>query len=179
MNRIWFILVASLLLLSCNKQTPEKEVLPRTQKERVRWFEEARLGIMIHWSLCTPAAGRFYGEKVRNSEYAEWIRCHNKVQKADWDKMAKRMPISEKEIEDWVIATKEGGFKYLTFVTKHHDGVAFWNSKVSDYTYGNLSGTHFDVLKCLKEKCDKHGIVLCAYYSQWLDWGFMKWVMME
>ena len=46
---------------------------------------------MIHWSLCTPAAGRFYGEKVRNSEYAEWIRCHNKVQKADWDKMAKRM----------------------------------------------------------------------------------------
>ena len=33
MNRIWFILVASLLLLSCNKQTPEKEVLPRTQKE--------------------------------------------------------------------------------------------------------------------------------------------------
>ena len=51
MNRIWFILVASLLLLSCNKQTPEKEVLPRTQKERVRWFEEARLGIMIHWSL--------------------------------------------------------------------------------------------------------------------------------
>ena len=91
MNRIWFILVASLLLLSCNKQTPEKEVLPRTQKERVRWFEEARLGIMIHWSLCTPAAGRFYGEKVRNSEYAEWIRCHNKVQKADWDKMAKRM----------------------------------------------------------------------------------------
>ena len=62
MNRIWFILVASLLLLSCNKQTPEKEVLPRTQKERVRWFEEARLGIMIHWSLCTPAAGRgFWG----------------------------------------------------------------------------------------------------------------------
>ena len=46
MNRIWFILVASLLLLSCNKQTPEKEVLPRTQKERVRWFEEARLGII-------------------------------------------------------------------------------------------------------------------------------------
>lgn len=174
MNRIWFILVASLLLLSCSKQTPEKEVLPRTQKERVRWFEEARLGIMIHWSLCTPASGRFYGEKVRNSEYAEWIRCHNKVQKTDWDKMAKRMPISEKEIEDWVIATKEGGFKYLTFVAKHHDGVAFWNSKVSDYTYGNLSGTHFDVLKCLKEKCEKHGIILCAYYSQWLDWGDMN-----
>lgn len=66
---------------------------------------------------------------------------------------------------------QRGGFKYLTFVTKHHDGVAFWNSKVSDYTYANLSGTGFDVLKCLKEKCDKHGIILCAYYSHWLDWG--------
>ena len=129
MNRIWFILVASLLLLSCNKQTPEKEVLPRTQKERVRWFDEARLGIMIQWSLCTPAAGRFFGVKVRKSVYAELIRWLYKVQKADWDKMAKRMPISEKEIEDWVIATKEGGFKYLTFVTKHHDGVAFLDYK--------------------------------------------------
>lgn len=173
MNKFWLMLVASLLLAGCGKQTPEKvnEPLPRTQKERAKWFEEARLGIMIHWSLCTPASGRFYGEKVRNSQYAEWIRCHNKVQKADWDKMAKRMPITEKEVEDWVIATKEGGFKYLTFVTKHHDGVAFWNSKVSDYTYGKLSGTNFDVLKCLKEKCEKHGITLCAYYSHWLDWG--------
>lgn len=173
MSKSWLVLVAGLLFFSCGKRNPEKETepLPRTQKERVKWFEEARLGIMIHWSLCTPASGRFYGEKVRNSEYAEWIRCHNKVQKSDWDQMAKRMPISEKEIEDWVIATKEGGFKYLTFVTKHHDGVAFWNSKVSDYTYGKLSGTNFDVLKCLKEKCEKHGIVLCAYYSHWLDWG--------
>ena len=155
MSKSWLVLVAGLLFFSCGKRNPEKETepLPRTQKERVKWFEEARLGIMIHWSLCTPASGRFYGEKVRNSEYAEWIRCHNKVQKSDWDQMAKRMPISEKEIEDWVIATKEGGFKYLTFVTKHHDGVAFWNSKVSDYTYGKLSGTNFDVLKCLKEKC--------------------------
>jgi len=142
-----------------------------TQKERVKWFEDARLGTMIHWSLCTPAAGRFNGEILRNSYYAEWLRLHNKVQKIDWDKMAKRMPITEKEIEDWVITTKKGGFKYLTFVTKHHDGVAFWNSKVSDYTFGNLSGTNFDVLKCLKEKCDKHGIIMCAYYSHWLDWG--------
>ena len=97
MNKIWLAFVAGALSLSCGRQAPEKveTPLPRTQKERVKWFEEARLGVMIHWSLCTPASGRFYGEKVRNSEYAEWVRCHNKVQKADWDLMAKRMPISE------------------------------------------------------------------------------------
>lgn len=141
------------------------------EAERVKWFEDARLGMMIHWSLCSPAAGRFHGERLRNSYYAEWIRSHNRVQKADWDEMVKRMPITEKEVEDWVLAAKEGGFKYLTFVTKHHDGVAFWNSKVSDYTYGKLSGTNFDVLKCLKKYCDKYNIILCAYYSHWLDWG--------
>ena len=141
MNKIWLALVAGALFLGCGRQKTEEAAtpLPQTQKERVAWFEEARLGVMIHWSLCTPASGRFYGERVRNTEYAEWLRYRNKVQKADWDRMAKRMPISEKEIEDWVIAAKEGGFKYLTFVTKHHDGVAFWNSKVSDYTYGKLS----------------------------------------
>lgn len=173
MKKILSVLVACLLLLVNNAQGMESSagLAQQNQKERVKWFEDARLGIMIHWSLCTPASGRFYGEKVRNTEYAEWIRYRNKVQKSDWDKMAKRMPITEKEIEDWVVTAKEGGFKYITFVTKHHDGVAFWNSKVSDYTYGKLSGTNFDVLKCLKEKCDKHGIILCAYYSHWLDWG--------
>lgn len=142
-----------------------------TYNERIRWFEEARLGMMIHWSLCSPAAGRFHGECLRNSYYAEWMRHHNRVQKADWDEMAKRMPLTEKDVENWVLTAKDGGFKYLTFVTKHHDGVAFWNSKVSDYTYGKLSGTDFDVLKCLKKYCDKYGIILCAYYSHWLDWG--------
>ncbi len=171
MNKTLIVCLATLLFFSCNTKQPEAvQHIPQNHSERIKWFEEARLGIMIHWSLCTPAAGRFNGESVRNSQYAEWVRCHNKVQKADWDQMAKRMPITEQEIENWVIATKEGGFKYLTFVTKHHDGVAFWNSRVSDYTYGNLSGTNFDVLKCLKEKCDKHGIILCAYYSHWLDW---------
>lgn len=166
------ITLCAVLCFCMGSWAQQKEVRPaaRNYEERIKWFEEARLGVMIHWSLCTPAAGRFNGEKLRNSHYAEWLRCHNKVQKADWDKMARRMPITEEEIENWVIATKEGGFKYLTFVTKHHDGVAFWNSKVSDYTYGKLSGTGFDVLKCLKEKCDKHGIILCAYYSHWLDW---------
>lgn len=141
-----------------------------SQKERVQWFEEARLGAMIHWSLCTPAAGRFYGEGVRNSGYSEWLMAHNKVQTVDWIEMAKRMPITDAAIDDWVKTIKDGGFKYLTFVTKHHDGVAFWNSEVDDFTFGKLSGTNFDVLKCVKEKCEKYGIVLCAYYSQWLDW---------
>ena len=96
-----------------------------TQKERIQWFEEARMGIMIHWSLCTPAAGRFNGEPLRQTRQSEWIRYYNKVQKSDWDELAKRMPITEEAIDEWVRLTKEGGFKYLTFVSKHHDGVAF------------------------------------------------------
>lgn len=172
MNKIVNILFTVwLLLCPIISGSAVEKVAMMSQQDRVKWFEDTRLGTMIHWSLCTPAAGRFNGEVLRNSTYAEWLRLHNKVQRADWDQMAKRMPITEEAIEDWVVTTKRGGFKYLTFVTKHHDGVAFWNSKVSDYTYGNLSGTHFDVLKCLKEKCDKHGIILCAYYSHWLDWG--------
>ena len=77
MSKSWLVLVAGLLFFSCGKRNPEKETepLPRTQKERVKWFEEARLGIMIHWSLCTPASGRFYGEKVRMPNgYAAIIR---------------------------------------------------------------------------------------------------------
>lgn len=33
----------------------------------------------------------------------------------------------------WVDLAKQAGMHYITFTTKHHDGFAMYNSKISDY----------------------------------------------
>ena len=137
---------------------------------RTAWFEEARLGLFIHWSACSALEGRYCGEPVRQGWYGEWLRARNRVPRADWDKGIRQMQITPAKVDAWAEAAKQAGMKYVVFVAKHHDGLAFWPSKVSDYTYNRLSGVSFDVIGRLKEACDARGLKLCFYYSQWQDW---------
>ena len=75
----------------------------------------------------------------------------------------------EFDAEEWVLAFKSAGAKYITITSKHHDGFAMYDSAVSDYDIVDRTPYGKDVLKQLKEACDKHGLKLFFYYSR-LDW---------
>ncbi len=64
---------------------------------------------------------------------------------------------------------KAAGMKYITITSKHHDGFAMWDSKVSDYNIVKRTPYGKDVLKMLADECKKEGIKLFFYHSQ-LDW---------
>lgn len=137
---------------------------------RTGWFESARFGLFIHWNVCAALEGRYGGEPVRQSEYGEWLRARNRVPRADWDMAIKRMHITPEVVDGWAEAAKVAGMKYVTFVSKHHDGLAYWPSKISDYTLNKLAGVEFDVIGRLKQACDDRDLKLCIYYSHWHDW---------
>ena len=59
--------------------------------------------------------------------------------------------------------------KYITITSKHHDGFAMFDSKVSDYNIVSRTPYRKDVLKALADECRKQGLKLFFYYSQ-LDW---------
>ena len=59
--------------------------------------------------------------------------------------------------------------KYIAITSKHHDGFAMWDSKVSDYNIVKRTPYGKDVLKMLADECHKEGIKLFFYHSQ-LDW---------
>ena len=59
--------------------------------------------------------------------------------------------------------------KYITITSKHHDGFAMWDSKVSDYDIVERTPYGKDVLKLLADECRKQGVKLFFYHSQ-LDW---------
>ena len=139
--------------------------------ERVKWFTDARFGMFIHWGLYSAAEGIWKGERLRNgNNYAEWIRYRNRISREEYGSLAKRFNWNSINPEEWVLAAKKAGMKYIIITAKHHDGVAIWNSKVSDYNLSKLCGTNRDVIKELSVACRKHGIKLAFYYSHWLDW---------
>jgi alpha-L-fucosidase len=61
--------------------------------------------------------------------------------------------------------------KYIIITSKHHDGFALFDSKVTDWDVVDATSYGKDLLKPLAEACRKHGIVLGFYYSQAQDWN--------
>ena len=70
---------------------------------------------------------------------------------------------------EWVALAKAAGMKYITITSKHHDGFAMFDSKVSDYNIVARTPYKKDVLKALADECRKQGLKLFFYHSQ-LDW---------
>jgi len=71
--------------------------------------------------------------------------------------------------KEWVALAKAAGMKYITITSKHHDGFAMWDSKVSDWDIVDRTPYKKDVLKMLADECKKEGIKLFFYHSH-LDW---------
>src|SRR5690606_34221677 len=138
---------------------------------RTDWFEEARFGMFIHWGLYSAAEGIWKGENLRYlNNYAEWNRYRNRISKEEYGEWAQRFDWQQINPEEWVIQAKKAGMKYLIMTSKHHDGVAIWDTKVGNYSLPKLSGSNRDVIKELAEACRKHGMKLGFYYSHWIDW---------
>ena len=50
--------------------------------------------------------------------------------------------------------------KYITITSKHHDGFAMYDSKISNYDIVERTPYGKDVLKMLVDECRKQGIKL-------------------
>lgn len=144
---------------------------PSPSTVRTDWFEDARFGMFIHWGLYSGAEGLWKGEPLRYlNNYAEWIRYRNRISKEEYGDLAKRFVWDQINPEEWVIQAKKAGMKYIIITSKHHDGVALWDTKVGDYSLPKLSGTNRDVIKEIADACRKHNMKLGFYYSHWIDW---------
>ena len=133
----------------------------------VDWFKKAKYGLFIHFGLYSSFEGEYKG--VKSSNYAEWIQSYFRISNNEMKKVASEFNPKNLDVKEWVSFAVSNGFKYIVFTTKHHEGFAMFDSKVSDY---NIVNTPFnrDILKELAIECKEQGIKLGIYYSQDLDW---------
>lgn len=70
---------------------------------------------------------------------------------------------------------KDAGFKYVVFVTKHHDGFCMWPSKMTGYTIANTPFKR-DICREIADAAHKYGIKLGWSYStrDWTNLDYLK-----
>jgi alpha-L-fucosidase len=79
----------------------------------------------------------------------------------------------------WADLIKESGAKYSVITTKHHDGVAMYDTKQNDLSIVKASPAKRDMIKPFFEELRKRDIKCGAYFSL-IDWtnadypGFLK-----
>ncbi len=125
--------------------------------EARRWFQDARFGLFIHWGVYSTLGD------------GEWVMNNRRIPISDYEKLPSQFNPIEFDPAEWVALAKAAGMKYITITSKHHDGFAMFDSKVSDYDIVDRTPYKKDVLKMLADECHRQGIKLFFYYSQ-LDW---------
>jgi alpha-L-fucosidase len=131
---------------------------PAPENLRAReWFQDARFGLFIHWGVYSLLAD------------GEWVMNNRKIPAADYEKLPAFFNPIAYDPAEWVAMAKAAGMKYITITSKHHDGFAMFDSKVTDWDIVDRTPYKKDVLKMLADECHRQGIKLFFYHSQ-LDW---------
>lgn len=142
----------------------------KTRDERIQWWRDARFGMFIHWGVYSTLGGTWKGEPVQG--YAEHIQRRLKISCKDYrEEVATQFNPVNFNADEWVRMARDAGIGYLIITSKHHDGFAMWDSKVSDLNVVKATPWKRDPMKDLKAACDKYGVKFGFYYSQAFDWG--------
>ncbi len=158
-------LVAAFFLGHLPAQAKVPPVQPSaTHDARLDWWRKARFGMFIHWGLYAVPAGKW----GTSTGHAEWIMNTAQIPVPEYEKFLGQFNPVEFDADDWVRKAKAAGMGYIVITSKHHDGFALFDSKVSDY---DVMRTPFkrDIMKELAEACRKQGIRICWYHSI-MDW---------
>ena len=145
-------LVALSPLLAQSAYQPSPENL-----QARREFQDMKFGMFIHWGVYSVLGD------------GEWIFHNRKLTVDEYNRLPMFFDPEKFDAHTWVSLAKAAGMKYITITSRHHDGFAMFDSKVSDWNIVARTPYKKDPLKMLADECHRQGIKLFFYYSQ-LDW---------
>ena len=158
--KIFTIIICIMLSINILFAADEGDIGYKSSKENLKareWFQDAKFGLFVHWGIYSLLSK------------GEWVMYRDKIPVAEYEKLASQFNPVKFNPDEWCKIVKDAGMQYITITSKHHDGFAMFNSKVSDYDIVDRTPYAKDVLKMLSDACKKHGIKLFFYHSH-LDW---------
>lgn len=162
------ILFSFLLLFSCLDTAAQQKINAGEIGKKMEWFSDAKLGIFIHWGI-------YAVDGVSES----WSFHNKQVSWPSYMNQLKGFTASKYNPSDWADLIAASGARYSVITTKHHDGVALWNSQEKHYSTVSNTPAKRDLLSPFFAELRKRNIKTGAYYSL-IDWshpdypGFLK-----
>ena len=121
------------------------------------WYQDAKFGMFIHWGVSSVLMD------------GEWVMQNRGITAAEYESVAPLFNPRQFDAKVWARTARAAGMRYITLISKHHDGIALWDSKVSDWTIPKRTPFARDIVRELADACAAEGLKLFLYYSQ-LDW---------
>lgn len=163
------------------------------------WYDDAKLGIFIHWGLYSvpgwapvshPEHDFANQDYIRNNPYAEWYynsmriegsptqKYHAEKFGADYDyyefASTFNQEIQKWDPDTWAKLIKDTGAKYVVLTSKHHDGFTLWPSSTpSPSLPADRQHASRDLVGDLTTAVRKQGLRMGLYYSGGYDWTFV------
>jgi alpha-L-fucosidase len=178
---IFSILVMFISVLDVNAQEPKVKGMEEMWGEtnvsgdalksgKAKMFDEGNYGMFIHWGLFSNLGGvwedkTYYG-------IGEWLMSKRVANIAPKDYMETAKTFNPTKFDAKKIAqlAKDAGMKYIIITSKHHEGFAMFDSKVSDFNIVKATPFGRDPMHELSAACKELGLGFGFYYSHNQDW---------
>lgn len=134
------------------------------QANRLKWWQEARFGMFIHWGIYSATKNdcwTMYDQGIPAAQYAERFEPKFTGKKFDADEL--------------MATAKQAGFKYVVMGSKHHEGYCLWDTATTDFNSAKMTPKR-DFIAEYTAAARKAELKVGLYYSP-MDWrwpGFWK-----
>lgn len=137
----------------------QQKTNPDEIRDKMQWYQNSKLGIFIHWGIYAV-----------NGTDESWAFFNRKLSWADYMQQTKGFTASRYDPEAWADLIQYSGAGYAVITTKHHDGVALWNTKAKHFDVVDNTPAKRDLLAPFYSAIRKRGIKAGAYFSL-IDWS--------
>ena len=131
-------------------------IVARTRPQRMKWWNEARYGMFVHWGLYS-LLGRH-----------EWVQAIECIPKSEYEKLAARFKPEPRAARQWARLARDSGMKYMVMTTKHHEGFCLWDTGQTSYNAAQ-SACGRDLVAEYVDACREFDLKIGFYYSL-MDW---------
>ncbi|MCR5006562.1 MAG: alpha-L-fucosidase [Clostridiales bacterium] len=129
-----------------------------------QWFKDAKLGISLHWGIYAVLG-------IPES----WSFHNGQISYEDYIKQCEKFTASNYDPKHWAEVFRKAGAKYVVLTSKHHDGVALWDTQYSDLNVVKRTPAGKDLIGPYCETMRNEGLKVGLYFSH-LDWSNQDYV---
>jgi alpha-L-fucosidase len=149
------VMLAALALMNL----PLGSNTPSGLQARMQWFQDAKLGIFIHWGI--------YAVKGIDES---WSFFNGYISHEDYMSQLSGFTAKRYSPDKWATLIKASGARYAVLTAKHHDGVALWNTRQGSLSVVRRTPAQRDLVAPFCKALRRAGLKVGLYFSL-LDWS--------
>ncbi len=110
-------------------------------------WKDMGFGVFIHWTPAVAFQSRCKDIEVNKDLWGEWFMYRTGIPVKEYEEYIKGWNPKDFNADEWTDVFEEAGFKYMVYVSKHHDGFAMFDSKANPWSMFTLITSGSEVLK--------------------------------